>query len=810
MKRGAECETCKLNTQVVTYPPVRQSTKKLIIVGEGPGHVEERDGKFFAGPSGQKLNGCLREVGTARTDTIVNNATLCRPPKGFPPSHLRQAATACLPRLRWDLRYQAAVGAVIVAMGGAALWATAGKTSITPWVGAPLAPVGLPKAITTVLPVLHVAYAMRKPQYWVAVLRHLDLAYKLSIGKARIPRWPKLVLGLGDAASTRAVIAALKQIRARGEAVGLDIETAGKTPWAPITAVGIADTKESVSFLAHVFKRPKVLALVKAILYAQETIAQNGWHDVIGMREAGVRVRFFKHDTLFMHAAESPFMAHNLGIIAAIEAPGLDRWKSDFKDDDRKGSTEWETIAETDPKRLLTYNAKDAAILPRIKKSLWASVSKTGRKRRDYDCLMQIAKICAEMRTAGVQISKEIRDGHDVVLRKRRSRKITELRAAARDLGYGAAKRNELTPRRRSTMIDLLYRHMGLPVLGFTPKGDPAVDEGALIRLMLQLPDKKIQRLLRTILAYRKYDKLVGTYLAKLDPNHPDPHVDRNYVARPSFNAAGAGTRRLSCNDPNMQNWPISMRDMIVARDGKWLVSADLGQLEFRLEAAFAGDKPLLRAFASGADVHSLNAANIFGGFDRETPEARKELRTLAKRYAYGRRGGSPEAIWMSIIVEAPESGITISTIRKMDRAFKKAHPRLGKYQNSIVSQARTADYIELPLTGRRIHYHGKVVPTEPPAHNIQGTAADIMNAAMIKLRKSLNPKKEQLILQIHDDMMLETSDPVGTAEKMRDAMAGSVTLNGNEVELTIDYKLGRNLGRATACDSIADVRAAV
>lgn len=790
LKAGADCGSCLLAGAPVIYPSIPRKKRRLAIVGETPGFHEEEQKAFFVGPSGEALDSILAEIGVERADIHINNAGLCRPPQGTSPAELRKAATACSKRLQKDLKRALEPGATIVAMGAASLFSLTGKKTITPWIGAPLDPAMPLPDKARVVPSLHVAYAMREPAYWVAIFSHLDWA--LNERKAR--KWPRMCNVTHNRAVARKL---LRDMQLRGEEVGLDIETAGASPWAPLTALGVADSKISVSMLPGTWPKE----LVETILTRQEVIAHNGWHDILGLRAVGIPVPDLKWDTLLLHAALAPRLRHNLSLVAAIEFPGLERWKSEFKDDDAKGYDFWAAIGERDPEKLLTYNAKDAAIMVPLKRRLWAQVQKSSRARKRYDELLKLAKIAAEMRIHGIQISEEKQREHLGALRKRRSRKVTEIRARARDLNVTDS---ELHPRKRNSLIKLLYSRLGLPVLAFSKKtGAPSVNEGALVKLMLQVPDGAIQGLLRAILAYRKYDKLVGTYLVRLDPKHERSYCDRSWTCRPSFNVAGTLTKRWACDNPNLMNWPKGMRNMVVSRPGWYLLSADYSALELRIAAAFAGDMLLLKAFAQGSDIHMANAQSIFGD------SAAKGERDLAKRYVYGARGGGPEAIWMAIIVEAPESGITINTIRRIDKAWKKAHPKLGKWESEQITFAQRNDYVELPLSGFRIPFHGKVKPTEPQAYVIQGTAADVMNDAVIKLRKALNDKRERILLQIHDDLVLETRQPVATARKMQDAMARTITLNGNAIHLPIDFKVGTNWGEAVECKTIEQVAAA-
>jgi DNA polymerase I len=297
------------------------------------------------------------------------------------------------------------------------------------------------------------------------------------------------------------------------------------------------------------------------------------------------------------------------------------------------------------------------------------------------------------------------------------------------------------------------------------------------------------------ITGYREVAKLMNTYVEPLPEQ-----VDQDSRLHTTYNMAVAPTGRLSSERPNLQNIPIrselgrKIRAAFVADEGKLLISADYSQIELRIAALLADDKELIDMFNRDVDVHTATAAQVYG---REPEDVTKNMRRDAKVINFGiLYGMSPHGLSIA-------TGMTLTAAKEfIDRYFELRKPILD-YINKTRELARDQGYVET--------YFGRRRPTpdvkssnfmvrqaaERAAINmpLQGTAADVMKIAMIKLDKMLKKYEDAfMLLQIHDSVLVECHEH-DSAELVRDiqkTMEEAVKLN---VKLTVDTTIGKNWG---------------
>ena len=260
------------------------------------------------------------------------------------------------------------------------------------------------------------------------------------------------------------------------------------------------------------------------------------------------------------------------------------------------------------------------------------------------------------------------------------------------------------------------------------------------------------------ILQYRQYSKLKSTYAdGLLKVIGPDSRV------RTNFQMTVTATGRLSSTEPNLQNIPTrtrlgsEMRRMFVAEEGWVLVDADYSQIELRLLAHMAGDEVMQRAFRSGADFHTVTAANVFHVAPEEVTG---EMRASAKAVNFGIVYG------ISAFSLSQDIGVTVAEAKDyMDRYFA-TYAGVKAYMEGVVEKAREQEYVETLLHRRRalpelkssnfnLRSFGERVAMNMP---IQGTAADIIKLAMVRVHRRLKEEKLQarLIMQVHDELIVE------------------------------------------------------
>ena len=305
---------------------------------------------------------------------------------------------------------------------------------------------------------------------------------------------------------------------------------------------------------------------------------------------------------------------------------------------------------------------------------------------------------------------------------------------------------------------------------------------------------KALHPVIPKMMEYREASKLLSTYILPL-PQLADVD-DRVHT---TFTQNVTATGRLSSLNPNLQNIPTrteegrKIRGGFVASDGKVLVSADYAQFELRLAAAMSGDEKLIEDFNSGVDIHTKTAAEVFGV---SMDDVTKEQRRLAKVVNFGIIYG------MSAKGLSDATGMSIQEAKEFEQRYFELRKPIADKLKSYLEQAREKGYVET--------YFGRRRPTpdvrsanflvrmgaERAAQNmpIQGTEADLMKLAMIRLDERL-PEGADMIMQVHDSIMVECEPAaVETVKKiMKEVMEG--VCPELPVKLLVDVKEGKNWG---------------
>ena len=363
------------------------------------------------------------------------------------------------------------------------------------------------------------------------------------------------------------------------------------------------------------------------------------------------------------------------------------------------------------------------------------------------DIELPLIPVLADMEAAGIGVDAAALDALSVELGARVAAFEADIAAEA-----GAA----LNPNSPKQLAAILFEQRKLPVLKKTPTG-PSTDASVLERLAEEHGDK----LCALILQYRELHKLKSTYVDAL----PRCIADDGRI-HTSFHQAVAATGRLASNDPNLQNIPIRTEDgrrirhCFVAAPGHRFLSADYSQVELRILAHLCGEGPLLEAFARGEDIHRRTAAEVFGVMPAlVTAEQRRAAKAVNFGIIYG----------MSAFRLANELQIPRGEAQRIIDAYFARTPQVKRYMEEAVEAAKTRGYAET-LFGRRRTVRGLDArnPVERGAAEriaintpVQGTAADIIKIAMIRVHRRLQDEfpSARLLLQVHDELVLEVPD---------------------------------------------------
>jgi DNA polymerase-1 len=391
---------------------------------------------------------------------------------------------------------------------------------------------------------------------------------------------------------------------------------------------------------------------------------------------------------------------------------------------------------------------------------------------------LPLVPVLARMEHAGIGVDRKYLEEMGADLRV----KIGFLETRLHELAGGPFNVNS-TDQLRSILFDQLQ----LPVLKKTSTGKPSTDASVL---------KKIDHpLVTALLEYRELEKLRSTYV-----DGYLPLIDGDGRIRTRFNQMAATTGRLSSDTPNLQNIPVrsesgrTIRRAFVAGRGSEFLVADYSQIELRVLAHMSGDPFLIEAFRAGMDVHTATAARVW---DVDPSQVTSDQRRTAKMINFGLLYG------MEAFGLADRLGIGRDEAKgHIDAYFSQFH-QVEEYMSSVVTTARNQGYTttlfgrrrylpELKSDNFRIRQMGERMALNAP---VQGTAADIIKAAMIELDSALREEKlaSTLLLQIHDELILEVPDDERlVAEKLVvETMEG---VAGLDVPLRVDVGWGPDL----------------
>lgn len=338
---------------------------------------------------------------------------------------------------------------------------------------------------------------------------------------------------------------------------------------------------------------------------------------------------------------------------------------------------------------------------------------------------------------------------------------------------------------------EVLFTERGLKPTKKTKTGY-STDTSVLEELALYDPVPKM------ILEYRELAKLQSTYVETLPAM-----CDKNERIHTDFIQTGTATGRLSCREPNLQNIPVrneagrKIRSAFTATPGTILISADYSQIELVVLAHLSQDKNMCNAFISGTDVHKATAALIFGVPQEEvTPQMRRTAKTINFGVIYG----------MSAFRLANDLGISRTQAAEFIENYFKTYSSVNDFINSTIQKTEETGFVQT-IFGRKRHIANinsknklEKSGAERMAVNtpVQGSAADIVKKAMLDVSKALEEENTQakLILQVHDELLVECPDNPQTIEKtisiIKEKMENAVKLN---VPLKVSIEYGKNWG---------------
>ncbi|MDP3954407.1 MAG: DNA polymerase I [bacterium] len=421
--------------------------------------------------------------------------------------------------------------------------------------------------------------------------------------------------------------------------------------------------------------------------------------------------------------------------------------------------------------------------ISRLKKAFEDKLKSYNLDKVFNDIEMPLIKVLADMESNGIKVDTDILAG----LLKSSSKELAKLEKEIHKLAD-----MEFNINSPSQLGDVIFNKLGL--LGKVRKTTGGAKSTAAPELE-KLRDE--HPIIELIMQYRELQKLKTTYI------EPFPALisEKDKRVHTTYNQAGAATGRLSSQDPNLQNIPVrtelgqEFRKAFVAEPDYLLTAFDYSQVELRVAAHLAKDKKMIEAFRAGEDIHTATAAEIFGV---SKDKVDKEMRRQAKALNFGVLFG------MGPIGFMRSSGVDRSTAREfIDRYFEK-FSGVARYIEETKQKAHRDGYVET-LFGRKrpmqdiystmpqVRAYAERMAVNMP---IQGTEADIMKLAMIKVYEYLkeNFKKEdvRMLLQVHDELVIEVKEDIvkKISPEIKRLMESVCEL---DAPLVVDVKSGHN-----------------
>ena len=566
--------------------------------------------------------------------------------------------------------------------------------------------------------------------------------------------------------------------------LSLDTETTSTSPIdAELVGLSFAVEEFEAFYVPIPAEREKALQIVNIFkpLYEDATIlkvGQNLKYDLEVLRNYGVTLQGPMWDTMIAHYLIQPELRHNMDYMAEVYL----NYQTIHIDEliGPKGKNQ-RSMRDLKPADVYEYAAEDADVTLRLKNKLEPELRKFECEKLFYEIEMPLMPVLAEMEMNGVCLDTESLKETSKVLTDRMieiERRIYEL--AGEQFNIASPKQ----------VGDILFAKMKIVEKPKKTKTGQFVTSEEVLQTL-----KHKHEIVADILEHRGLKKLLGTYVDAL-PKLINPRTGHIHT---SFNQTITATGRLSSSDPNLQNIPVrgedgkEIRKAFVPEPGCLFFSADYSQIELRVMAHLSGDENMVEVFREGKDLHAATAANIY---KKPIGDVTRDERSKSKRANFGIIYG------ITVFGLAERLDISRDEAKQLIDGYFETFPQVHDYMEQSKQVAREKGYVTT-LFGRRrylpdINSQNATVRgfAERNAINapIQGTAADIIKVAMIRIFQRFRQEgiRSKMILQVHDELNFS----VLPEEKERveriviEEMQGAISL---KVPLLADCGWGEN-----------------
>lgn len=564
-----------------------------------------------------------------------------------------------------------------------------------------------------------------------------------------------------------------------------DTETTGLEIGSELVGISFSIEAQEAYFVVFPENQEKTKAYLELFrpLFENENIdkiGQNLKFDMLVLRWYGIEVKGRIWDTMIMHYILEPDQRHGMDYLAESY---LGYSPVPIENLLGKGAKKKITMRDVPLEKLKEYAAEDADITWQLKQKLDGILA--GELRKLYlEIEEPLIKVLADMEWNGVNLDTPFLADYSLKIEK----DIEVLRKEILE----TAETPWLNLDSPKQIGDVLFEKMKIPYRWKKTKtGQYSTDEEVMSELATKYP------IVERILEYRQLTKLKSTYIDAL-PRLVNKHSARLHS---SFNQALTNTGRLSSNNPNLQNIPIrseagrEVRKAFIPRSKDYvLLAADYSQIELRLIAELSGEEAMLDAFRHGHDIHQATAAKIYGvPLESVTKEQRYNAKTVNFSIIYG----------AGAMLLSQQLGIKRAEASELIKQYFDQYSGLKKYMEEVVHEARKNGYVTT-ICGRRrylrdldsrngmMRSHAERNAINTP---VQGSAADMIKLAMIKIYNELNRGgfKTELILQVHDELVFDV--PKDELEKVRTIIENSMknALPGLKVPIVVGIDTGEN-----------------
>lgn len=495
-------------------------------------------------------------------------------------------------------------------------------------------------------------------------------------------------------------------------------------------------------------------------------IAHNLKFDYKILKQYGIEVEGALFDTMIAHYLLNPDGRHGMDYLSEIY---LHYQPISIETLIGKGKKQG-TLRSVSIEEQTNYAAEDADVTWQLYELFAPQLKKENLEDLFFKVEMPLMKVLAKMELEGVSLDKNWLEQESKDLEN----DLRELELKIFELSGEEFNMN--SPKQ---LGEILFEKMQLdPKAKKTKTGQYATSEDVLQKLSAK------HDIIKYILEYRTYQKLKSTYVDAL-PLQIDKDDHRVHT---NFSQTTAATGRLASVNPNLQNIPIrtlrgqQIRGAFVAGEGKKIISADYSQIELRLIAEISNEENMILAFQNGEDIHASTASKLF---NIPLEEVSKTQRSQAKTVNFGILYGQ------GAFALAEQTGLSRTEAKQMIEAYYETYPQLKKFMADQVKKAQELGYVETVLHRKRhlkdinsanfvVRAHAERNAVNAP---IQGSAADVIKLAMIKIDEKLQEQdlKTKMLLQVHDELLFEA--PIEEVETAK-------TLIKSEMESAFETKV--------------------